>query len=100
MDTNKPFSSDLIKLITKWVENKLYGSIEIYFEKGRVTQFTQRIIKKMNNVSSNNVPLSDKRLSSDSALLSDNKNLQTKKMNGISIPLVHGHQDNLTQVPD
>lgn len=83
MDTNKPFSSDLIKLITKWVENKLYGSIEIYFEKGQVTQFTQRIIKKIN-----------------SELPSDNKNLQSKKINGINIQLGHGHQDNLTQVSD
>lgn len=88
MDTNKPFSSDLIKLITKWVENKLYGSIEIYFEKGQVTQFTQRIIKKINHERENN------------QLSSDNNNLQARKLDSINISLGNGHEDNLNQVVD
>ena len=88
MDTSKPFSQDLLKLITKWVENKLYGSIEIYFEKGQVTQFTQRIIKKINNGRENN------------KIPTDNNNLQDKKLSHINIRLGNGHEDNLNQVPD
>ena len=29
------------------MENNIYGSVEIFFEKGKVTQITQRIIKKV-----------------------------------------------------
>ncbi len=41
------FGGDLLKIITKSVENKIYGSVEIYFEEGKITQVTQRIINKM-----------------------------------------------------
>ena len=88
MDTSKTFSSDLIKLLSRWVENKLYGSIEIYFEKGKVTQFTQRIIKKINHEHENN------------KLSPDNNTLQTMKLDNINTRLVNGQKDNLSQVPD
>jgi hypothetical protein len=41
------FSQDLIKILLKAAENKIYGSVEVYFEGGKVTQITQRIIKKV-----------------------------------------------------
>lgn len=46
-NTNKKISADFINIIIKAIENKIYGSIEVYFEEGRVTQITQRIIKKV-----------------------------------------------------
>jgi hypothetical protein len=41
------FSQDLLKILLKAAENKIYGSVEVYFEAGKVTQITQRIIKKV-----------------------------------------------------
>lgn len=38
----------LLKILTEVVRNKIYGSVEIYFEEGRMTQITQRIINKIN----------------------------------------------------
>lgn len=34
-------------IISKAMEDKSYGSIEIYLENGKVTQITQRIINKI-----------------------------------------------------
>lgn len=47
MNFQKSFSKDFLKIIAKAVENKIYGSVEIYFEAGSVTQITQRIINKV-----------------------------------------------------
>lgn len=44
---NNNFSDDLIKILTKSIENKIYGSVEVYFEEGKITQVTQRIISKI-----------------------------------------------------
>lgn len=52
--TYKTFYSDLIKILAKVVEDNIYGSVEIFFEKGKVTQITQRIIKKVNHPNGNN----------------------------------------------
>ena len=43
----KTLYGDLIKILTNVVDNNIYGSVEIFFEKGKVTQITQRIIKKV-----------------------------------------------------
>ena len=51
MLTDKDFSKDLLKIISQAVEKKIYGSIEVYFEAGNVTQITQRIINKIRNQS-------------------------------------------------
>ncbi|MBI2011168.1 hypothetical protein HYS91_00215 [Candidatus Daviesbacteria bacterium] len=45
----KNFSKELAKILSEAVNNKIYGSVEIYFESGSVTQITQRIISKINN---------------------------------------------------
>lgn len=45
---NKNISQDLVRILGKAVENKMYGSVEIFFEAGSVTQITQRIINKIN----------------------------------------------------
>lgn len=45
--TDKNFSNELIKILTKTVKNKIYGSVEIFFEAGNITQITQRIIRKI-----------------------------------------------------
>jgi hypothetical protein len=47
MDTSKNFSEDLAKIISQAVKDKIYGSVEVYFEAGTVTQITQRIINKV-----------------------------------------------------
>lgn len=47
MANSKTFSNDIIKILTKAVENKIYGSVEVYFEAGNITQITQRIINKV-----------------------------------------------------
>lgn len=43
----KRFSSDIIKIFSKAAEEKIYGSVEVYFEAGNITQITQRIINKV-----------------------------------------------------
>lgn len=50
----KTLYEDLVKILTQVVENNIYGSVEIFFEKGKVTQITQRTIKKVNHPDSNN----------------------------------------------
>lgn len=42
-------SPDLTQILTKAIGEKIYGSVEIYFEEGKITQITQRIIKKVGN---------------------------------------------------
>ncbi len=46
MNDNK-FSKELLEILLKAVDRKIYGSVEIYFEDGKVTQITQRIISKV-----------------------------------------------------
>lgn len=46
-ETSKNFAKELLKTIDSIIKNKIYGSIEIYFEAGQVTQITQRIINKI-----------------------------------------------------
>ena len=48
MEENKGFPQDIIKAILAAIAGRVYGSVEIYFEDGKVTQITQRIIKKIN----------------------------------------------------
>lgn len=50
MANSKTFSNDIIKILTKAVENKIYGSVEVYFEAGNITQITQRIINKVAHI--------------------------------------------------
>ncbi len=44
---NENTQKNLLKILTKAAENRIYGSVEIYFEEGRMTQITQRIINKI-----------------------------------------------------
>lgn len=48
-NNDKQVSKDLMSILSKVVENKIYGSVEIYFEGGRITQITQRIINKVDD---------------------------------------------------
>lgn len=43
------YSRELLKIISKAVDRRIYGSVEIYFEDGRITQITQRIINKVDH---------------------------------------------------
>jgi len=46
--SKSPFADELVEILSKAVSNKIYGSVEVYFENGSITQVTQRIIKKLN----------------------------------------------------
>lgn len=49
MDDNKNIKTELANILTKIMKDKIYGSVEIYFEAGHMTQITQRIINKINH---------------------------------------------------
>jgi len=45
MDENP--TTDLLNIISKAMDSKMYGSVEVYLENGQITQISQRIIKKV-----------------------------------------------------
>ncbi|OGE14434.1 hypothetical protein A3F00_00040 [Candidatus Daviesbacteria bacterium RIFCSPHIGHO2_12_FULL_37_11] len=49
MEDSRNFLKNLLSLFKKAIENKTYGSIEIYFEAGKITQITERIINKIHH---------------------------------------------------
>lgn len=53
MSDNKNLSNNLQNFIAKAMEKKIYGSIEIFFEEGSITQVTQRIINKIHHPKKN-----------------------------------------------
>jgi len=46
MDSENP-TTDLLNILSKAMDAKVYGSIEIYLEDGQITQISQRVIKKI-----------------------------------------------------
>lgn len=52
MDSENP-TTDLLNILSKAMDSKVYGSIEIYLEEGQITQISQRVIKKIKKKSSN-----------------------------------------------
>lgn len=68
----KILSEDLIEILVTVVKNNIYGSVEIFFEKGKVTQITQRIIKKVAHPEGNNG-------NKQSMLLHSNHNVNKKQ---------------------
>ena len=69
MNNQKNVSNKLIKLLDKLIQNKIYGSIEVYFEAGEVTQVTQRIINKISR-SNTKKPLINKTVSREHSQIS------------------------------
>ncbi|MBI2022738.1 hypothetical protein HYS97_02735 [Candidatus Daviesbacteria bacterium] len=49
MDDKKKVVEELVEILSKASQNKIYGSVEVYFEAGSITQITQRIINKVSN---------------------------------------------------
>ncbi len=49
MEDTKSVSVQLVEILNTAVEKKVYGSVEIFFEEGKITQVTQRTIKKFSN---------------------------------------------------
>lgn len=47
MNSQKSVPEDLITIITKVMDNKIYGSVEIFFQAGKITQITERTINKL-----------------------------------------------------
>lgn len=46
-DPDKGVLDELVSLLQKIRDNKIYGSVELFFEEGEITQITQRIIRKV-----------------------------------------------------
>jgi hypothetical protein len=46
MDSENP-TTDLLNILSKAMDGKVYGSIEIFLEEGQITQISQRVIKKI-----------------------------------------------------
>ncbi len=49
MDNNDTFIKYISKVFSSLMEQQIYGSVEIYFEDGRPTQVTHRVINKLGN---------------------------------------------------
>jgi hypothetical protein len=64
MNKDNKFSKELIEILSKSVDREIYGSVEVFFEKGRITQITQRIINKVRHIQ--NKENSDSTISSTS----------------------------------
>ena len=47
MENYTELARQLLKIVSEAVTKKIYGSIEVYFEAGKVTQITHRIINKI-----------------------------------------------------
>lgn len=47
MDPKNSPTNDLLNIISKAMDAKVYGSVEVYLEDGQITQISQRIIKKI-----------------------------------------------------
>lgn len=46
MDSENP-TTDLLNILSKAMDGRVYGSIEVYLEDGQITQISQRVIKKI-----------------------------------------------------
>jgi hypothetical protein len=46
-DSTKGVLDELVSILEKIRDNKVYGSVELFFEEGEITQITQRIIRKV-----------------------------------------------------
>ena len=46
-DSANEVLDELVIILNRIRDNKIYGSVEIFFENGEVTQITQRIINKV-----------------------------------------------------
>lgn len=47
MDSKNSTTTDLLNILARAMDSKIYGSVEVYLEEGQITQITQRIIKKI-----------------------------------------------------
>jgi hypothetical protein len=56
MNKDNKFSKELIEILSKSVDREIYGSVEVFFEKGRITQITQRIINKVRHIQNKENP--------------------------------------------
>lgn len=50
--STKKISSELLAEIKEAIKDKYYGSVEIYIQDNRVTQITERVIRKLGEVKS------------------------------------------------
>lgn len=49
MDEQDGAVKKLSAIFSTAAENKIYGSVEIFFEDGKITQITQRVINKISS---------------------------------------------------
>ena len=58
MNNQDDIKKQVLDLLKRISEKRVYGSVEIFFEDGKITQVTQRIIKKISKKSSTSAPKS------------------------------------------
>lgn len=74
MDTENP-TTDLLNILSKAMDSKVYGSIEIYLEGGQITQISQRVIKKIKKTHSHDINVKKTSIS-DRQVVSNNTSLK------------------------
>lgn len=55
-ENNNP-TTDLLNILSKAMDAKVYGSIEVYLEEGQITQISQRVIKKIKHSQSHQMKI-------------------------------------------
>lgn len=80
----KLFSQELIKIFSKAADNKIYGSVEVFFEAGSITQITQRIISKL--VKHEKKPFSQNQQNKAYGTLKNNHS-QSRKIDESNLPV-------------
>jgi hypothetical protein len=77
MDPDNNPTTDLLNMLSKAMDGKVYGSIEVYLEEGQITQISQRIIKKIKRTQTHQIKIKK----SSSLVKSSRDNLTVKFQN-------------------
>ena len=75
MDSENP-TTDLLNILSKAMDSKVYGSIEIYLEDGQITQISQRVIKKIKKAQSSSHQIKVKKSSNTRKSTSDESSVK------------------------
>lgn len=57
MDSDNNPTTDLLNMLSKAMDSKVYGSIEVYLEEGQITQISQRVIKKIKRTQTHQIKI-------------------------------------------
>ena len=77
MDSKNNPATELLSILSKAIDAKVYGSVEVYLEDGQITQISQRIIKKIKKTENRVVkPSSGKSTATPAKNSDDNRTLK------------------------